>query len=112
MARAIEQVAPLRRIEIEEDARHDDDLLLQARLEEFQPVADLRWQAARVQPDVEGAVRDMIVLEDEANLLQAAEDEVAFREEVFLEGFHLAQDLGGFEHGDGGFLEGDVSAAV
>ena len=112
MARAIEQVAALGRVQVEEDARHDDDLLLEAGLEEVEAVADGVRQAAEVEPDVEGAVGDVPLLEDEADLLEAAEDEVTLGEEVRLQRAHLAQDFGGLEHGDGGFLEGDVGAAV
>ena len=112
MARAIEEVPPLRGVQVEEDARHDDDLLLEALLEEVQAVADAVRQAAEVEPDVEGAVGDVAVVEDEADGAQAAEDEVPLGAEVRLQGAHLAQDGAGFEHRDGGFLEGDVGAPV
>jgi hypothetical protein len=40
MARRIEEVPTLSRVQIEEDARDDDDLLLEASLEEGEAVCD------------------------------------------------------------------------
>lgn len=40
MTGAVEQVAATRRIEIKENARNDNDLLLQASLEEVKPVGN------------------------------------------------------------------------
>lgn len=48
MARAVEEVATLRRVEIEEDARYNDHLLIEARMEEIQAVVDLLWQLLKV----------------------------------------------------------------
>jgi len=40
MTRAIKEITTLRGVEIEEDARHNDDFLLEAGLEEVKSVGD------------------------------------------------------------------------
>jgi hypothetical protein len=112
MAGAVEQVPPLTRVQIEEDAGNDNDLLAQARLEEVQAVIDRIRQPAQIQPQVERGVGDEALLDLEANLAQAADDEVALYLKVRLQRLHLVQHLGRVEHGDGGLLEGDVGAAI
>nr|POE47029.1 hypothetical protein CFP56_00361 [Quercus suber] len=110
MAGAVEEIAALAGVEVEEDARHDDDLLLQAGLEEVEPVVDLAGQLLEIEPEVEGAVGQ--VGEVEAHGPEAAGDVVALVAEVRLQRLHLVAHLVGLEHGDGGFLEGHVGAAV
>jgi hypothetical protein len=110
VARAIKQISALTRVQVEEDARHHNDLLLQAGLEEVEAVIDAFRQRAKVQPDVEGRVGRVVELE--AHVRQAAENVVALVAEVGLQGFHLVAHFGRLEHGDRGFLEGHVGATV
>ena len=110
MARRVKEIAALGRIQVKEDARHDNDLLLETLLEEVQPVVDFLGQMAEVQPDVERRVRHMLHLE--AEVLQAAQDVVTLGFEMGLQRFHLLEHVTGLEHGDGGFLEGDVGSTV
>ncbi len=67
VTRTVEQIAPLARVEIEEDAGHDDDLLFQARLEEVEAVADGVGHALEIQPQVEGRIGHR--LDGESHLL-------------------------------------------
>lgn len=110
MTRTVKQIPPLCGIEIEEDARHDNRLLLETRLEEVEAVVDLLRQLLEVQPEVEGAVRLEGVLE--AHLLQPADDVVALVAEVPLQRGHLGLDALRLQHRDRGLLEGHVAAAV
>lgn len=57
MARAVEQISPLAGVQIEEDAGHDNDALLETGLEEVQPVGDGVGETLEIQPQVEGRVR-------------------------------------------------------
>ena len=110
MARAIKQVPAAGRVEVEEDARHDNDLLVEAGLEEVEAVRDGARQALEVEPQVKGRVGH--VADDEAHAAQAVDDVVALFPEVVLQRLHLLLHEGRVEHGDGGLLEGHVGAAV
>lgn len=116
MARTVEQVTSLRRVQVEEDSRHDNDLLAKKSVKEVQTVGyvgffgERRVKRGQVEPYVEGCLRD--ILDAEADLAKTLEDEIAFLTEVGLQGLHLLMHEGGLEHGDGGFLEGDVGATV
>lgn len=57
MARAVEEITALGRIEIEEDTRDDDGLLLEAGLEEVETVVDLVGEVGEVEPEVECTIR-------------------------------------------------------
>ena len=76
MTRTIEQISPLARIQIKEDARDHDDFLLKTRLEEVKPVGDLFGEFFDVEPKVEGGVGD--ALDDEAHGAEARDYVVAF----------------------------------
>lgn len=134
MAGAVKQVASLRRIEVEEYARHDCthvsitnrrvfldnglrqthaltyDLLLQALLEEVQSIVDFLGQTPQIQPNIERRIRDE--LDVKADLLQTAKDVIALVAEVPLERFHLLEHLVGLEHRNRRFLEGYVGSSV
>jgi hypothetical protein len=110
MTRRIEQIPTLTRVQIEEDTRNNNDLLLETGLEEVQPVGNALGQIRQVEPDVEGRVGHEGELE--SDLLQATDDEVALGTEVHLQRTHLVAHARRLEHADGGFLEGYVAAAV
>ena len=110
MTRTVEQIPALAGVQIEEYAGDDNNLLLQASLEEVEAIVDLLRQSAQVEPDVESRVGRVVELK--AHVFQAAEHVVALLAEVELQGFHLVAHLGRLQHGDGGFLEGHVGAAV
>ena len=50
VARAVEEVAAARRVQVEKDARHDDDLFLQTSLEEVEAVRYSVGEALEIQP--------------------------------------------------------------
>lgn len=52
MAGTVEQITTARRVEIEEDARHDNDLLLETGLEEVEAVGDGLGETLEVEPPV------------------------------------------------------------
>lgn len=110
MTRTIKQIPAPGRVEVKEDAGHDNHLFVQTRLEEVEAVRDRPRQALEVEPQVERRVRHE--LDGEAHVAQALHDVVALGAEVVLEGDHFLLHERGVEHGDGGFLEGDVGAAV
>lgn len=110
MARTIKQVSSFGRIEIEEDARNDDDMLLEALLKEVQSVADGRRQPTEVEPDVKGRVWHVCDLE--SHLSESAQDVVPLGLEVRLQRLHLSPHVLGFEHGDGRLLKRYVRPAI
>lgn len=110
MARRVKQVTTTRGVQVEEDTRHHNDLLLQTGLEEVQAVRDGLGQTLEVQPQVEGRVRH--VLDDEAHLAQTTDHQVALVAEVALQVHHLVLHEAGLQHGDGGFLEGVGGTSV
>jgi hypothetical protein len=120
MTRTIEQIPPLRRVQIEEDPRHDNHPLLEQRIEEGQPIRDVqrtalrqwRFEGGEIEPDVEGRVRRGLVLGAEPDLLQPLEHVVALDLEMPLQCDHLPLHLGRVQHADRCFLEGDVRPAV
>lgn len=63
MARTIEQITSLARVQIEEDTWYDDDSLLKTSLEEVQSIGDGWWETLEVEPEVEGGVRDGLDVE-------------------------------------------------
>lgn len=60
VARTVKQISATRGVQVEEDTGDDDNLLLQTSLEEVQAVGDRTGQTLEVQPEVEGAVRDVL----------------------------------------------------
>lgn len=50
---AVEEIPPFGRIQVKEDARHNDDFFFQTLLEEVQPIIDLCRESTQIQPDVE-----------------------------------------------------------
>jgi hypothetical protein len=110
MARAVEQVPTPAGVQIEENARHDNDLLLETRLEEIESVADALRHTAEIEPEVESRVGH--VRELEAHFLQTANDIIALGAEMHLQSPHLVADARRREHLYGGFLEGHVAASV
>lgn len=120
MARRVEQITSLGRVEIEENTRHDDGLLLQQGVEERKTVRDvettIRWKrrvkGGQIEPDIKGTIWNVLVTSVEANFVQARKAVVTLDLEVGLQGFHLFLHFGRLEHGDCGFLEGDVGTAI
>jgi hypothetical protein len=110
MARAIEQIPTPAGVQIEEDTRHNNDLLLKTCLEEVESVADALGHAAEVEPEVEGRVGH--VRELEAHFLQTTDDVVALGAEMHLQSAHLVADTWGRQHFYGGFLEGHVATTI
>lgn len=57
MARTVEKITSLARVEIEENPGHDNNLLFETGLEKVQSVRDGVWEAFEIEPQVEGRVR-------------------------------------------------------
>jgi len=76
VARAVKEVTATRRVQVEEDTGNNDDLLLEAGLEEVETVGDGTREALKVEPEVEGAVGH--VLENETHIAEALDDVVTF----------------------------------
>lgn len=120
VTRAVKELSSLGRVEVEEDAGHDDRLLLQEGVEEGEAVGDVdgavlgqrRIQRGEIEPDVERAVGNGLIAHAEADLVQSLEDVVTLHLEVALKSLHFVLDLLRFEHGDSGLLEGYVGATV
>ena len=110
MARRIEQISPLSRVQIEEDTRHNNNLLMQTCLEEVQPIINLIRQIRQIKPKVESAIR--LERKLEAHTLKAVDDIVALLAEVALQSLHLFAHAVRLEHRDGGLLEGHVAATI
>jgi hypothetical protein len=110
MTRAVKQIPTPGGVQIEENTWHDNDLLLETRIEEVESIVDALRQAGEIEPQVErrvGHVREL-----EADFLETSDDEVTLGAEVHLQRAHLVADLGWREHLHGGFLERHVAAAV
>lgn len=110
VARRVEQITSAGWVQIEEDTRHNDDLLLQTRLEEVQTVTDLAGETLEIQPQVESRVGN--ILDVEAHLAQTLNHVVTLGAEVGLQSLHLLADEAGLEHRHRGLLEGRVGATV
>lgn len=110
MARRVEQIPPVRRVDIEEDTRNNNRLLLQQLLKEREPVVYWGWKFLEVEPDVEGCGGGDV--DFKMHGFEAGEDVVAFHFEVFLESNFLLADVLGIEEGEGSKLERVVSAAI
>jgi len=76
MARTIKQISPLARIQIKEDTRDNNDLLLETSLEEVESVGDCLWELFEIEPQVERAVWHG--LDDEAHGAESGDYVVAF----------------------------------
>ena len=76
MARTVEKISPLARIQIEENAGDHNDLFLKTGLEEVETVADFRGKTFEIEPEVKGAVRDRFDVE--AHGAETRDDVVAF----------------------------------
>lgn len=110
VTRTVKQVSSARRVQVKEDTRHHNDLLLQTRLEEVEAVADRAGETAQVKPQVESTVGHIANVE--AHLTEAVNHVVALLPEVLLQGGHFLADQGRLKHGDRGLLEGCVGAAI
>lgn len=110
VARRVEQISPSRWVQVKEDTRHHNDLLLQTRLEKVQTVADGTRKTLQVEPEVKGRVGHR--LDVEAHLAETVNHVVTLGAEVALERLHLAEDEAGLQHGDSGLLERHVGATV
>ena len=93
----------MRRVDVEENPRYDDSLLLQQLLEERQAVVEGRGQRGEVEPDVEGAGGGGMGGEPEG--VEPLEDMVTLSLEVLLKGDSVLMDADGVEHGNGGELK-------
>lgn len=109
MARTIKQVSSFGRIEVEEDARNNNHVLLEAFLEKIKSIANRRGHSTEVQPDVKGRVGHIGF---EPNLSESAQYVVPLGLEVRLQRLHLSPHVVGFEHRDGRFLKRHVRAAI
>lgn len=110
MAWTVKQIPSFGRIEVEEDAWHDNHLLLEAFLEKIQSIADRRRQSTEVKPDVKGRVGHIGDLE--SNLLEPAQHVVPLGLEVRLQCLHLFLHVVWFQHRDGRFLKRHVRPAI
>lgn len=75
VARAVKQISAFGRIQIEKDAGHDNNLLLETRLEEVQTVRDGTRQTFKIEPQVERAVG--YELDHETHVAQSLDDVVS-----------------------------------
>ena len=83
VARRVEQVAPMRRVDVKEYTGDHDRLLFQQLFKERQPVVDRVGQTLQVEPHVERRARGHAHLE--AHLPQPTEHVVTLVVEVLLE---------------------------
>lgn len=103
VARRVEEVPAVGGVDVEEDARDDDRLLLEELLEERQTVVERRGEVLEVEPDVER--RDGRHGDVQADLVEPLQDVVALGLEVPLERDLLCHDALGLEQRDRGELE-------
>jgi hypothetical protein len=76
MTRTIEEISSLARIQIKEDARDNDNLLLKTCLEKVKSIGNLFWEFFEIEPEVEGRVGNG--LNDEAHFTKTRDHVVAF----------------------------------
>lgn len=106
MARAVEQITSAARVQIEEDARYHNDLLLKTGLEEVQAIVDALGKLVQIQPEVKRAVWSVVKIE--AHGLQTVADVIPFHAEMGLERLHLVAHLVGLQHRNSTDLERDI----
>lgn len=113
---AVEEITTLRRVQVKEDTRNNNDLLTQQGVKEVQAIGDVslrrqgRVERSQIKPDIESSTRD--VLDTEADIVETSQDVVALLHEVALQRLHLGAHERGLQHRDRGFLERHVGAAV
>ena len=110
MARRVKQIPTPTRVQVEKDARHNNNFFLETSLEEVQSIVDALGQIAQIEPQVKRRVGHVGKLE--ADFLETAYDVVALGPEVHLQRAHLVANAGWRQHFYGGFLEGHVAATV
>jgi hypothetical protein len=133
MARAVEQITTTGGVEIKEDARNDDNLLLETGLEEVEAIGDGARQTLEVKPQVESTVWH--ILNHEAHITQALNNVISLvlfmkmssqlrkgapfdifvlwtYSEVALECLHFLANKRGLEHGNGSLLKWNISSTV
>jgi len=110
MTRTIKKISPLGRIQVEEDTGYNNNPLLKTRLKEIQTITNSFRQTFEIEPEIEGGVGDG--LDHESHVAETGHDVVALVPEMGLEGAHLFADFVRLEHGNRGFLEGYIGAAV
>jgi len=110
VARRVEKVAPVRWVDVEEDARDDDGLFLEKLFEERQTVVERLREVLEVEPDVEGRLgRDVDV---EAKFMETLENVVALHLEVLLKSEPFYTDVLGIQEGNSRELQGMAGTTV
>lgn len=116
MARTVEEVSPVGRVQVKEDTGDDNDLLVQQSVKEVQPIRDVglsrkRWSdGCQVEPDIEGGLRNIV--DAESYVIKALQDIVSLLTEVLLQRLHLRAYKSWLKHGNGRFLEGDIGTTI
>jgi len=110
MARTIEQISAFTWVQVKENSRNHNHLLLKTSLEEIQSIGDFIGETLEIEPEIEGGIRDG--LDVESHFAETLDDVVALFTEMRLQSDHFFPDFLGFKHLDCGFLEGDVGTAV
>lgn len=110
MARRVEQVPPVRRVDIEENAGNHNCLLLEQLLKECEAVVERGWQFLKVEPDVKCAGGGNIDVQ--AKVVKTLEDMVALHLEVLLQRHFSLLDVVRLNKFDSSQLHRVVSASV
>lgn len=112
MTRTVKQIPPPARIQIKENTRHNNAFLRQTGLEEIQPIINTPRQTLEIQPEIERAIRHLLLLDIEPYLSQTPHDIVALHLEVRLQSLHFVVHFIRLEHRDRGFLEGHIGPSI
>jgi hypothetical protein len=110
MTRTIEEITSLTWVQVEENTRDNDDSLLKTCLEEIESIRDGSWETLEIKPEVECGIGNG--LDMETHTTETFNDIVSLVTEMTLESLHFCENLVGLEHGDGGFLERNVSSSI
>src|SRR5215470_4738645 len=102
--------APLARVDVEELARDDDDLMLERRPEKGHPLGERGGEAGEVAPDVEGPLRGAV--HPDAERLEPLQEAEALRPEGGVDRPELAGDVARVEQRHRRPLQRLPSAAV
>jgi len=110
MARRVEQVPTVGRVDVEEDSGDHDRSLFQELFEESETVVQGWWEVIQVQPDVERAEGWDVHFQPQ--LLKSCEDVISLRLEVSLQGEPLLGDMLGGQQREGSKLKRVISPSV
>lgn len=106
----MEEGSALRRVDVEEDTRYDDDLSIEAGFEERETRVERSGEILEISPNIESSSGD--VVDADAHLLESTDSKVSLFTEVDLESFGILIGPLGIEQGQSSVLKRMVGSSL